>query len=153
MSFLYPSFLWALGVLSIPILIHLFNFRRTTKVFFSSTRFLKHVKEVTVARRKLKHYLILASRLLFLLFLVFTFAQPIIPAHEQVGSNRNILLYLDNSQSMSAQAGEKTRGLDHAVRMAESIVETFPPDTHYKLITNDFAPFSNIYKPIFPGGV
>lgn len=147
MSFLYPSFLWALGVLSIPILIHLFNFRRTTKVFFSSTRFLKHVKEVTVARRKLKHYLILASRLLFLLFLVFTFAQPIIPAHEQVGSNRNIVLYLDNSQSMSAQAGEKIRGLDHAVRMAESIVETFPPDTHYKLITNDFAPFSNVYKP------
>lgn len=146
MSFLYPSFLWALGVLSIPILIHLFNFRRTTKVFFSSTRFLKHVKEVTVARRRLKHYLILASRLLFLLFLVLAFAQPIIPASEQVGTNRNIVLYVDNSQSMSAQAGEKTRGLDQAVRMAESIAQTFPPDTHYKLITNDFAPFSNTYK-------
>jgi hypothetical protein len=146
MSFLYPSFLWALGVLSIPILIHLFNFRKTTRVFFSSIRFLKHVKEITVARRKLKHYLILASRLLFLLFLVLAFAQPVIPAREQLGSNRNMVIYLDNSQSMSAQAGEKTRGLDAALRMAESIVETFPADAHYKLVTNDFAPFSNSFK-------
>ena len=146
MNFLYPSFLWALGVLSIPILIHLFNFRRTIRVFFSNTRFLKHVKEVTVAKRKLKHYLILASRLLFLLFLVLAFAQPVIPAREQANASQNMVIYLDNSQSMSAQVGEKTRGLDAAMRMAESIVEVFPPDTHYKLITNDFAPFSNSFK-------
>ena len=77
MTFLYPSFLWALTALSIPIIIHLFNFRRTTKVFFSNTRFLRQIKEVTTAKRKLKHYLILASRLLFLLFLVLAFAQPV----------------------------------------------------------------------------
>jgi hypothetical protein len=146
MSFLYPSFLWALGALSIPILIHLFNFRKTTRVLFSSTRFLKHVKEITVARRKLKHYLILAARLLFLFFLVMAFAQPLIPASEQISANHNMVIYLDNSQSMSAQAGEKTRGLDAAINMASSIIETFPPDAHYKLITNDFAPFSNAFK-------
>ena len=146
MSFLYPSFLWALGALSIPILIHLFNFRKTTRVLFSSTRFLKHVKEITVARRKLKHYLILAARLLFLFFLVMAFAQPLIPASEQLGNNHNMVIYIDNSQSMSAQAGEKTRGLDAAINMASSIIETFPPDAHYKLITNDFAPFSNSFK-------
>ena len=146
MSFLYPSFLWALGVLSIPIIIHLFNFRRTTRVYFSNTRFLKQVKEATTAKRRLKHYLILASRLLFLFFLVITFCQPIIPAREQMGSNRNIVLYLDNSQSMSAQMDDKTRGLDAAIDFVNSIAERFPPDTRYKLITNDFAPFSNTFK-------
>src|ERR1041384_4906996 len=103
MTFLYPSFLWALAALSIPVIIHLFNFRRTTRVLFSNTRFLKLVKEVTTAKRRLKHYLILACRLLFLLFLVLTFAQPIIPAIEQIGNGRSLTLYIDNSQSMSAQ--------------------------------------------------
>jgi hypothetical protein len=146
MSFLYPSFLWALGVLSVPIIIHLFNFRRTKRIYFSNTRFLKQVKEATTAKRKLKHYLILASRLLFLLFLVLAFAQPVIPAREQLGNNRNITLYLDNSLSMSAQLKDKTRALDAALEFSRDIVQLFPPDTHYKLITNDFAPFSNSFK-------
>ncbi|MBL7856648.1 MAG: BatA and WFA domain-containing protein [Cyclobacteriaceae bacterium] len=146
MNFLYPSFLWALTALSIPILIHLFNFRRTTRVYFSSTRFLKHVKEVTTAKRKLKHYLILAARLLFLTFLVLAFAQPIIPASEQLGDNRSLVFYIDNSQSMSAQLDDNTRALDASIGFARNIIELFPPDTRYKIITNDFAPFSNVYK-------
>ncbi|HET9053816.1 MAG TPA: BatA domain-containing protein, partial [Cyclobacteriaceae bacterium] len=47
MTFLYPSFLWALLALSIPVIIHLFNFRKTTRIFFSNNRFLRQVKEVT----------------------------------------------------------------------------------------------------------
>jgi hypothetical protein len=146
MTFLYPSFLWALAALSIPILIHLFNFRKTTRIFFSNTRLLKLVKEVSTAKRRLKHYLILASRLLFLLFLILAFAQPIVPASEQLGNGRSTVLYIDNSQSMSAQLGDKTRGIDAALSFAQNIVELFPPDTRYKILTNDFAPFSNSFK-------
>ncbi len=146
MTFLYPSFLWALLALSIPVIIHLFNFRRTTRIFFSNTRFLKQVKEVTTAKRRLKHYLILASRLLFLAFLVFAFAQPLIPAREQLGNGRTTVLYIDNSQSMTAQLPDKTKGLDAALSFAQNIVQLFPPDTRYKILTNDFAPFSNSYK-------
>lgn len=146
MTFVYPNFLWALSALAIPIVIHLFNFRKTTRIYFSNTRFLRDVKEATTAKRKLKHYLILASRLLFLLFLILAFCQPVIPAREQLDGNRNIVLYIDNSQSMSAQVDEKTRGLDAATNFARNIVEVFPPDTRYKLLTNDFAPFSNTFK-------
>lgn len=146
MTFLYPTFLWALTALSIPVIIHLFNFRRTTRVYFSNTRFLKQVKEATTAKRRLKHYLILVSRILFLLFLIITFCQPVIPAEEQLTSNPDLVLYLDNSQSMSAQMDDKTRGLDAAITFAKSIAEVFPPDTRYKLITNDFSPFSNTFK-------
>ena len=146
MTFLYPSFLWALATLSIPVIIHLFNFRKTTRIYFSNTRFLRDIKDATTAKRKLKHYLILASRLLFLFFLIIAFCQPVIPAREQLGNNRNIVLYIDNSQSMSAQVDEKTRGLDAAISFARNIAEVFPPDTRYKLITNDFSPFSNTFK-------
>jgi hypothetical protein len=146
MTFLYPSFLWALAALSIPILIHLFNFRKTTRIYFSNTRFLKLVKEVTTAKRRLKHYLILAARLLFLLFLILAFAQPMIPAREQLANGKSIVLYIDNSQSMSAQLGDKTRGIDAGLSFAENIVALFPPDTRYRILTNDFAPFSNSFK-------
>jgi hypothetical protein len=146
MSFLYPSFLWALAALSIPIIIHLFNFRRTTKVYFSNNRFLKQVKEITTAKRRIKHYLILASRLLMLLFLILAFGQPVIPSKEQLGKDRTIEIYIDNSQSMSAPMSDKTRGIETALAFASDIVSTFPPDTRYRILTNDFAPFSNSFK-------
>ncbi|MEZ4973553.1 MAG: BatA and WFA domain-containing protein [Cyclobacteriaceae bacterium] len=146
MNFAFPQFLWALTALSIPIIIHLFNFRRTTRIFFSNNRLLKQIKEETTQKRRLKQYLVLASRLLFLFFLVVAFAQPFLPAKEQVSAARNIILYLDNSFSMSAQVGEKTRALDAGNNFIREIVELFPADTRYKLITNDFAPFSNSYK-------
>ena len=146
MTFLYPSFLWALLALAIPIIIHLFNFRKTTQVFFSNNRFLREVKEATTAKRRLKYYLILLARLLFLLFLVFTFCQPIIPASEQLGASRNIVVYLDNSQSMSAQTNDNAKGLELGVTFTRNIVDLFPPDTRYKLITNDFSPSSNTFK-------
>jgi hypothetical protein len=146
MSFNYPMFLWALTALAIPIIIHLFNFRKTTRIYFSNIRFLKQVKQETTQKRKLKQYLVLASRLLFLLFLVLVFAQPFLPAREQISSQRNITIYLDNSFSMSAPVGEKIRALDAGVSFIREIVELFPPETRFKLLTNDFAPFSNSFK-------
>lgn len=146
MSFGYPSFLWALLALAIPIIVHLFNFRKTTRIYFSNTRFLKQVKEETTQKRRLKQYLVLASRLLFLFFLVIAFAQPFLPAKEQIADQRSIVIYLDNSFSMSTPVAEKTRALDEAVRMAQGILDLFPADAKYLLITNDFAPFSNSFK-------
>ncbi|GHM99087.1 membrane protein [Cytophagales bacterium WSM2-2] len=146
MSFGYPAFLWALFALTIPVIIHLFNFRKTTRIYFSNTRFLKQVKEETTQKRRLKQYLVLASRLLFLFFLVLAFAQPFLPAKEQLADQRSIVIYLDNSLSMSTPVAEKTRALDEAIRMAQGIIDLFPAESRYQLITNDFAPFSNSFK-------
>ena len=121
MNFAFPSFLWALSALSIPIIIHLFNFRRTTRIFFSNTRFLRQVRQETTQKRKLKQYLVLASRLLFLFFLVMAFAQPFLPAQEQMTSGREVTIYLDNSYSMLSLVGEKTRALDAGIRFSKEI--------------------------------
>src|ERR1044071_2661014 len=146
MSFAYPSFLWALTALSIPIIIHLFNFRKTIRIYFSNTKLLRQVKQETTQKRKLKQYLVLASRLLFLLFLVFAFAQPFIPAEEQLSAGKNKIIYLDNSYSMTLPVEDKFRSFDAANTFVQEITEVFPPDTRYQLITNDFAPYSNTYK-------
>jgi hypothetical protein len=77
MQFLFPWFLAALLALAIPVVIHLFNFRRFKTVYFSNVKFLKEVKEETASRSKLKHLLVLAARMLALAFLVFAFAQTL----------------------------------------------------------------------------
>ena len=43
MSFVYPAFLFAASLIAIPVIIHLFNFRRYKTVYFSNVQFLKEV--------------------------------------------------------------------------------------------------------------
>ena len=57
MQFLYPTFLWALTALAIPVILHLFYFRRFKKVYFTNVRFLKEVKDETSMRSKLRNLL------------------------------------------------------------------------------------------------
>ncbi|MBL7865100.1 MAG: BatA domain-containing protein [Cyclobacteriaceae bacterium] len=146
MSFAYPAFLWALTALAIPILVHLFSFRRTTRILFSNTRLLQQVRQETTQKRKLKQYLVLASRLFFVFFLVMAFAQPFLPASEQITPGREVTIYLDNSYSMTSNIAEKTRALDAGIGFSREVASLFPADTRYKLLTNDFAPFSNSFK-------
>src|ERR1700685_3871109 len=99
MQFLHPGFLWALTALAVPIIVHLFNFRRYKTVYFSNVKFLRELKEETSSRSRLKHWLVLASRLLAVAFLVMAFAQPFIPnKHNKFGGGKKyVSIYIDNS--------------------------------------------------------
>lgn len=146
MSFLFPQFLFGLFALAIPIIIHLFNFRRTRKVYFSSNKFLQFVKESSKSKLRLKHLLILISRLLFLFFLVMAFAQPVIPAEENQVIQDHISIYLDNSMSMSNEVDEGVTAFEEGIRYVQEILDLYPQNTQFLFLTNDFAPFSNVLK-------
>ena len=146
MGFLYPQFLFGLLALSIPLIIHLFNFRRTQKVYFSNSQFLQQVKDSKSARQKLKHLLIMASRMLFLFFLVLAFAQPFIPKDESVEQQDLVYIYLDNSLSMSNQVTSDLSAFDQAIQNAEDIVRLYPKETKFKLLTNDFSSPFRVFR-------
>lgn len=146
MSFSFPQFLWALFALSIPIIIHLFNFRRARKIHFSNMDMLRHVRQTSSSKLKLKHWLVLFSRLLAVFFLVMAFAQPFIPAENGEEASSEVVIYLDNSPSMSNLTVAEAPGLDVAVGMVQEIVNSYPRESRFQLITNDFAPFSNHSK-------
>src|ERR1700749_31643 len=99
MHFLYPAFFFALLSLAIPVLVHLFNFRRYQKVYFSNVQFLKQINEQQSSRRNLKERLILAARLLALFFLVMAFARPYISGKNDPNSSAQhvVSVFLDNS--------------------------------------------------------
>ncbi|MFT4970642.1 MAG: hypothetical protein ACI9O4_002403 [Chitinophagales bacterium] len=138
MKFLHPNFLWALFFLAVPIIIHLFYFRRYQRVLFSNTQFLSEIKDEQATRNKLKHLLVLLSRLLAVLFLVFAFAQPFIPDNENSNAGEKaISVYLDNSFSMQTE-GNGFLLFDEAKAMAKSIIETYAETNKFQILTNDF---------------
>ncbi len=139
MKFLFPEFLWALGVLAIPIIIHLFNFRRFKRVIFPNLRFLEEVQLKTRNRQQLKKILVLLSRLLALSFLVFAFAQPFIPGEDQSRSLAgNVLsVYIDNSFSMNGES-EEGELLEAAKNRARNLAAAYGETDKFQLLTNDF---------------
>ena len=139
MGFLYPGFLWALLAIAIPIIIHLFYFRRFKTVYFTNVRFLKEVKEQTSNRQKIRNLLVLISRILVLAFLVFAFAQPYLskkggPKKE---GNKDVSIYFDNSFSMSAESDDQ-RLIEKARNRAEEILEAYGPNDKIQILTTDF---------------
>lgn len=139
MNFSYPAFLFALLALAIPIIIHLFNFRKFKTIYFSNVRFLKEVKQETQSRSKLKQLLILACRLLAILFLVLAFAQPYVPVKNKkiIPGQKVVSIFIDNSFSMEAINKNGTL-LDEAKKRALEIVASYKPNDRFQLLTNDF---------------
>lgn len=139
MNFLYPQFLWALLAIAVPIIIHLFNFKRFKKVYFSDLKLLKEVEMETSKKSNLKHLLILLSRILAIIFLVFAFAQPYFNKKQSGPSQgkKLVSVYIDNSFSMNNVAQEFTL-LDKAKEQAESIAKLYKQSDKFQLITNDF---------------
>lgn len=139
MNFLYPGFLFALLSVAIPVIIHLFNFRKFKKVYFSNVQLLKSVEQQQSSSEKIKNLLVLIARILALTFLVLAFAQPYIPIKRQksVSLSNLISIYIDNSYSMEAVNKDGSL-LDEAKRRAKELVKSFGLNDKFQLLTNDF---------------
>ncbi len=77
MSYLQPWMLWALPAVLLPILIHLLNRLRYRTVQWAAMLFLLKANRAATRRAKIRQYLLLASRCLVLLFLIWAMARPL----------------------------------------------------------------------------
>ena len=139
MRFLYPNMLWGLLALLIPILIHLFNFRRHKLVYFSNTAVLRNIQQENAKTRKLKYLVTLLLRCMFIAALVLAFAFPYRPEKQlNVNSADNLIgIYIDNSMSMKGQS-QRTTLLEDARQSARDLVHKLNPSNRYVLMTNSF---------------
>ena len=80
MLFSAPAFLWGLLAVLIPVAIHLFNFRRYRRVYFSNVDRLEALRSESRRQSDVRRWLVLAARVLAIVFLVLAFAQPFIPS-------------------------------------------------------------------------
>jgi hypothetical protein len=133
MQFKHPELLYALFLLIVPILIHLFQLRRFQKVKFTNVKFLKSVKLQTRKSSQLKKWLTLLSRLLLLACAIIAFTQPYIPNTEDFNESQETVIYLDNSYSMEAK-GKNGTLLNEAI---QDVINSLPEDETISLFTNN----------------
>ena len=113
MQFKNPEILYALFLLLIPILIHLFQLRRFKKTPFTNVAFLEKIIQNTRKSSSLKKWLVLFTRILALTALILAFAQPFFPATKTAVKPRETVIFIDNSFSMQAR-GKKGNLLTEA---------------------------------------
>ena len=138
MIFSAPLFLIGLAAIAIPIAVHLFNFRRYKKVYFSNVDTIEQIQTESRRQSTLRQLLIMVARILAIIFLVLAFAQPIIPNRNQMIAPGGSLVsvYVDNSFSMEAADADGSL-LDKAKQKAAEIVNAYQPTDRFQLLTND----------------
>ena len=136
MTFLNPLILTGLLAISIPIIIHLLNLSKVRKVEFSTLRFLKELQKSKMKRIKLRQLLLLALRIMTIIFLVLAFADPVLKSSSgNYAGKSSAVVILDNSFSMSA---EDNRIFKNAKTAAKDVVASLDADDEiYFLLSSD----------------
>ena len=78
MDFLNNSIFYYLCLLAIPVIIHLFNFRKHKNIHFSSIFFLKKLEEQTKSKYQIRRWIVLFNRILALICIILAFGLPYI---------------------------------------------------------------------------
>lgn len=138
MQFKHPEILWALFLLVIPILIHLFQLRRFTKTPFTNVAMLQKVVSESRKSNSLKKWLLLCTRLMLLSAIIIAFAQPFISSTAAL-QEKETVVYLDDSFSMQA----KNNGISLLEKGVQDFIKNVGGDTEFSLFTNDKT-FTNI---------
>jgi hypothetical protein len=133
MQFKHPEILYALLLLIIPIIVHLFQLQRFSKTLFTNVKILKRIEQNTRKSARLKKWLILSCRLLTFACLILAFSQPYFSKISKQ-QDFHTSLYLDNSLSMQSK-GENGELLQSS---AQEIIKNNHLETNkISLLTND----------------
>jgi hypothetical protein len=138
MQFKYPELLWALFLLIIPILIHLFQLRRFKKTPFTNVKLLQKVVVESRKSNTLKKWLLLFTRMMAFAAIIIAFTQPFF-AKKSALQAKETIIYLDNSFSMEAKSDQGSL-LDKAV---QDLIKAVPDGENFTLFTNN-SEFRNI---------
>lgn len=135
-----PLFLFGLLAIGIPIAIHLLQLRRYRRVYFSNVAMLQQLQSQQRQQHRLQQLLILAARILAIVFLVLAFCRPVIPSrHSQSHAGGTaVSVYIDNSYSMEC-GGMDGSLIESAKTKAREIAAAYGPGDQYQLLTNEAA--------------
>jgi hypothetical protein len=124
MSFLAPALLAGLLAIAIPIVVHLVQRERRTVMAFPSLMFLRRIPNQSVRRRAIRHWPLLALRILAFALIAVAFARPFLAGSvtpvAATGGTREVVILLDRSASM-AYAGHWARAQGAARRVVQGL--------------------------------
>jgi hypothetical protein len=132
MQFKNPEILYFLALLIIPVLVHLFQLQKFVKTPFSNVAFLQKLVQETRKSSRIKKWLILCTRILLFIAILFAFSQPYF-SNKNTPKKQHTFIYLDNSLSTNTK-GEKGNLLQIS---AQEIIENASEKEIYSLQTNN----------------
>lgn len=133
MSLLSPLFLLGGLAIALPLWLHLLQRENPVRIPFSSLMFFQKRQQTSMRQRRLRHWLLLALRLMLLVLLGLAFAKPIWErtAGASLGSMPQLhLIALDTSLSMNH--GDRWQ---RAVTEAESVIDSLGGADQAQIIT------------------
>ena len=133
MSMLTPLFLLGLITIALPIWLHRMNTQSPERKKFSSAMLLEKSTQQTHMKKRLQYLLLLAFRILFLLFMVIAFTKPIISKPPVIAGGEGAVLHmvvLDTSFSMGYGAW-----MSGAKAMARQIVDNMENEDLVQIIS------------------
>jgi len=134
MNFLSPAFLIGLPLVAVPLIIHLLSRRQQKKISWGAMRFL--MQAATRKRRiwKITDLLLLLLRTAAFVFFIFALARPLMPANWLGGTvPREVILVLDQSMSMSRQAGSGTV-FELQIQKAGEVLDDLKPSDSVRVL-------------------
>src|SRR5262245_38401276 len=103
MTFLYPLLLGGALLAGVPVLIHLMMRQKPKRLIFPALRFLQEKRKITTRKLKLRHFLLLALRILLVLLIVLALARPRV-THQDLGLQGDqpiaAIIVMDTTPSM-----------------------------------------------------
>src|SRR5260221_7515553 len=126
MSFLTPYFLYGIGLIGIPLLIHLIRRRKLKVIRWAAMDFLRQSQRKQKRRLRIEELILLALRMLIVALAALAFARPVLRALGVALLDQNASVYavivLDNSFSMDAQDSSGKRSFVRAQEAANSLL-------------------------------
>jgi len=133
MNFITPFYLWLLPLVSIPLIIYLFNRNKNIRILFSSLFLLNKIKDTTVKKINLINILLLIIRTLIILFFILMLSRPTYSSINDgdISTDSIVVIAVDNSFTMTNLLENKVKKLIH------DILKEFNDDTYFKIVALD----------------
>src|ERR1051325_6132455 len=118
MSFLAPIFLYATGLVAIPLIIHLIRRRKLKIIQWAAMEFLRQSQRKQKRRLRIEELILLALRTLIVLLFALALARPVLRTLGIALLSQNTRVYavivLDNSFSMDHRGNDGKSSLERA---------------------------------------
>ncbi len=127
------------ALVGLPILLHLIMKQEPKRLNFPAFRFLTQKLKTNQRKLRLRHFILLAMRMLLIALFCLTLYQPTLKSDRlNIRGEQPVaaVIIIDNSPSMGYTANDKTR-LDEARRRALELLDELPEKSPIAVVTTD----------------
>src|SRR5262245_32938486 len=141
---MHPILLLGAALVGLPIILHLIMKQEPKRLPFPAFRFLKQQLKTNQRKLRLRHFILLALRMLLIALFCLTLYQPTLLSEGLPFRGEQplaVVLVIDTSPSMGYSANEKTR-LEDARRRALELLDELPDRSQIAVVPTGLPPSS-----------